>query len=59
MRKVSSPVRRRPSEVGDAVGVAGEAVKEGEGGGGPDDEGFVEGGGGEKGSVVGELAMGN
>lgn len=31
----------RPGQVGDALGVAGEAVEESQGLGGPDDEGFV------------------
>lgn len=48
-----------PGEVGDAVGVAGEAGAEGEGFGVPDDQGFVEGGGGEEGAVVGELHAGD
>lgn len=48
-----------PGDVVDAFGVAGEAVEEGESGGGVDDKGFVEGSGSEEVSVVGEFDAGN
>lgn len=44
-----------PGEVVDAFGVADEGGDFGEGFGGPDDEGFVEGRGGEELAVIGEF----
>lgn len=44
-----------PGDVVNAFRVAGEAVEEGESGGGVDDKGFVEGSGSEEVSVVGEF----